>query len=123
MTEKLKYVNAEELAEFIKNMESNTFIGIAARYNKILDENNGIIDYETEGWWNIAKLCYADTQTLLFNYYGGGYPYAYSIDELYKDENIKNAINCFFSNCPDFSLEGTYLIDTNEKSIAGEFPF
>ena len=50
-----------------------------------------------EGWWNITKLDIGDGKTLLCNYYGGGYPYSFSIDEQGEYETVEYALKEFFN--------------------------
>ena len=117
MTETMKRMNAQEIAEFIKRMPDNSYIGIAAESVPIADENGKIVDYECTGWWSIAKLCYADSEKVIFDYYGGGYPYIYTTDGECAEDTVENAVENFFRDCADFgTLEEYFVVDTEVKS-------
>lgn len=103
----------DELVKFIKNMDDNTVITIASEHTT--DKDGNIVD--ALGWWSIAKLNYANSNTLLINYYGGGYPYAYPIDEEDDTENIEYALRKFVTTNPSFAGKNSYLIDTDYTDI------
>lgn len=105
-------VSIEELINIIKGMKFNTSISIAEEYNADTREGSS--------WWSIAKLRYADSRTLLFNYYGGGYPYAYPIDGAGDCETVENAVKGFFKDCRDFSEGRCYCIDIQRTDINAE---
>lgn len=107
--ERLFIMNIGELIQTIEEMKDNTSISIAADYD--MDSQSA------SGWWSIAKLNYADSKTLIFNYYGGGSPYAYPIeaDEVYN--TVKFAVQEFLSNCPDFGIGKHYCISKEVLKI------
>jgi hypothetical protein len=111
-------MSKSELAEYIKNeMADNTYISIAADAEPFTDEN-GNTDYEPTGWWSITKLFCADQHTIIFNYYGGGYPYCYSIDEQGDDETVEDAVNQFIRDCGDeFKYEEKFIIDKKAHNL------
>ena len=110
MTEIMKI---EQIVKTIEQMEFNTTISIASD----CDENGN----NPEGWWSITKLSVADSHTLLFNFYGGGYPYAYSIDEADETETITYALKDFLNNNQSFYGEDTvYFVDKNAVGIGHE---
>lgn len=118
----LKVFSVDELIDFITNMDDNTVIEFAAEYDDITDERGNIVDFDGTGWWNAAKLVYSDTATLLFNYCGGGYPFAYPIDGEDESETIENAVKRFMKESPDFELAELkgYLVDTEVKSLSAK---
>lgn len=82
---KAKHISFKKLVERVKELPFNHTISIAE-------------DAESEeGWWNITKLDIGDGKTLLCNYYGGGYPYSFSIDEQNDFETVEYALKEFFS--------------------------
>lgn len=99
----------DELVKFVENMDDNTVVSMTSEYTT--DKDGNIID--TSDWWSIAKLNYADSKTLLINYHGGGYPYAYPIDEADDTENIEHALLEFVTTNPNFTGTNSYLIDTD----------
>lgn len=115
---KNKVFSVKELIAFIETaMDDNTVINIAAEYDDITDERGNIVDFDGTGWWNVAKLAYNDTATLLFNYCGGGYPFAYPIDGGDESETVENAVNRFMKESFDFSFAEAYLVDTEVRSL------
>ena len=65
---------------------------------------------EREGWWSIVKLNIADAKTLLCNYWGGGYPYAYSIDETEDIETVEYALASFFKDAFNVTVDDDMLV-------------
>lgn len=65
---------------------------------------------EREGWWSIVKLNIADAKTLLCNYWGGGYPYAYSIDETEDIETVEYALASFFKDAFNVKVDDDMLV-------------
>lgn len=125
MTETMKRMNAREIAEFIRQMPDNSYASIASEAKEVVDENENIVDYECTGWWSMAKICYADSTTIVFNYYGGGYPYAYPcaylIDCDGDDNTPENIVERFFRDCMDFgTLDEYFVVDTKINSINAE---
>lgn len=121
-----KLMSVQDLKKTIEAMNYNTIITIAAETDYETKED-GTPDYETcdsSGWWSIAKLNYSDSCTLLFNYCGGGYPYAYSIDGTDETETIDYAIDQFMRDCLDFSSNPAdlYMVDTKVESIKQAIP-
>ena len=82
---KPKHISFSQLVERVKELPFNHTISIAE------DTEN------EEGWWNITKLDIGDGKTLLCNYYGGGYPYSFSIDEQGEYETVEYALKEFFN--------------------------
>lgn len=120
MTKTMKRMNAKEIAEFIKQMPDNSYASIAAEEEEVVYRNGDIVDYDGVGWWSIAKLSYADGTTVVFNYYGGGYPYAYPItgENEDEDETFESAVKEFLSRCDDFGTpDGYFIVDTEIESI------
>ena len=118
MTETMKRMNAREIAEFIKQMPDNSYISIAAESEPIANENGDVTDYFCTGWWSIAKLCYADSKKVIFDYCGGGYPYIYTTDGENAEDTVENAVENFFRDCADFcTLDEYFVVDTEITKI------
>lgn len=105
----LKVMSLKEIVDFIEKMPFNkAYAAIANEYGQ---SENGHI--EGEGWWSIIKLCYADAKTLLFDYFGGGYPLAYCIDGVQGEDTIENAVRNFLDNNDSmYGADELYVIDT-----------
>lgn len=111
-----KLMSFEEIVKHIEDMPFNTAYGaIAEEYT---ESEDGI---EGEGWWSIIKLKYADAETLLFDYMGGGYPLAYCIDGQNGEDTIEKAVEDFLSQNISFNgANNKYVVETKNKNILAE---
>lgn len=101
--------NFETLCDIIRKLKWNKSFAIACEVD---DQGEG------DGWWNIAKLYIADGASLLFNYYGGGYPTVYSIDEMDDIETIEHAVESFLDSTVGFNgSKESYLIECDEEDL------
>lgn len=108
-----KLMSFEEIVKHIEDMPFNTAYGaIAEEYT---ESEDGV---EGEGWWSIIKLKYADAETLLFDYMGGGYPFAYCIDGQNGEDTIENAVRDFLSGNVSFhGADIKYAIEMKNESV------
>lgn len=115
MNETQKLMTVEEIIKFIEEMPFNTaYAAIASDYDEF-NENEG------EGWWSIIKLEYADAKTLLFDYFGGGYPCAYCIDGQCAEDTVESAVISFLKTNVSFhDTDSKYVVDTEIKNIDEE---
>ena len=75
---------------------------------------------EEEGWWNLTKLDIGDGKTLLCNYWGGGYPYSFSIDEMGDTETVEYALKEFFRFAFNMSEDNGLLDEDTEVCVEFE---
>lgn len=94
-----KLMNVEEIINFIENMPFNkVYTAIAQNYED--------------------KLKYADAQTLIFDYFGGGYPVAYCIDGVQGEDTVSRAVTDLLENNTSFyGADDVYLIDTELVNV------
>ncbi|MCR5168606.1 MAG: hypothetical protein K6C13_15545 [Oscillospiraceae bacterium] len=109
-----KLLTTEEIIGFIKNMPFNkSYAAIASAYEETEDK-----EPEGSGWWSIIKLAYAGAITLLFDYFGGGYPLAYCIDEINYEDTLKSAVTDFLSNnCDFYGTDKKYVVNTELTNV------
>lgn len=112
-----KLMNVEEIINFIENMPFNkAYAAIAQSYEERVEGEVG--EPRGEGWWSIIKLKYADAQTLIFDYFGGGYPVAYCIDGVQGEDTVSRAVTDLLENNTSFyGADDVYLIDTELVEI------
>lgn len=75
---------------------------------------------EEEGWWNLTKLDIGDGKTLLCNYWGGGYPYSFSIDDMGDTETVEYALKEFFRFAFNMSEDNGLLDEDTEVCVEFE---
>ena len=105
--ETVKLMNTEKIMKFIEEMPFNkAYAAIASDYEQNGDRLNG------EGWWSILKLKYADAETLIFDYLGGGTPIAYCIDGMDGENTVKAAVEDFLDSSFFYGKDNKYAVDT-----------
>lgn len=114
--------------KYVKHLSFKDFVG---RLKKLPFGKTVSIAEDTEaeeGWWGITKINVADSKTLLCNYYGGGYVYAFSIDEQAEDETVEYSLKDFFGYAFDikedngkFSEDMEVAVDFEEKPTSEEY--
>lgn len=116
-----KLMTVEEIIKFIEDMPFNKgYAAIASDYEEGCADENG--EPEGEGWWSIIKLSYADAKTLLFDYFGGGYPLAYCIDGVQAEDTVRQAVIDFLENNTSFygANDVKYVVDTQQTAVDEE---
>ena len=109
----LKVMSLKEIVDFIEKMPFNKAYAAIANEYEYEESEDGYQNIKGEGWWSIIKLCYADAKTLLFDYFGGGYPLAYCIDGVQGEDTIENAVRDFLDNNGSmYGADELYVIDT-----------
>ena len=105
--ETVKLMNAEEIVKFIEEMPFNkAYAAIASDYEQSENKLDGI------GWWSILKLKYADAETLIFDYFGGGVPIAYCIDGTDGESTVQTAVENFLDDRSYFNgKDKRYAVD------------
>ena len=108
-----KLMNYNEIVQFIKNMPFNiAYAAIAEGW----EDNGNVSGIEAYGWWSIIKLRYADTESLVFDYFGGGSPRIYCIDGSNGEDTIEIAVEHFLINDCSGKNE-RYIVDTKLENI------
>lgn len=118
-----KLMTVEEIVKFIEGMPFNK--SYAAIASAVCDEGCVSIEGDSkaldgEGWWSIIKLKYADSVTLLFDYFGGGYPFAYCIDGVNGEDTVEQAVVDFLTQNASFYGAMKYVVDTQLEPVENE---
>lgn len=108
-----KIMTYEEIIEFIENMPFNiAYAAIAEGYM----DNGNISGVEPYGWWSILKLKYADAESLVFDYFGGGSPVIYCVDGVNGEDTVETAVAEFFNDYFN-GINDKYVVETQLENV------
>ena len=89
---------AQELAEHLfKNRDTLPEVEFSADSDDLTFEKDGV-SVSAKGWnFAIAVLNFADTYMVIGNYFGGGSPFCYDLDDDKDSSELADAISAWFS--------------------------